>query len=457
MSIDDVVTRMFSTDYKKYDFFTKTKPWHYKRDIIGGVEIETCVQDPDEHELDYYYEETRDSSIKCEEGKRSVEYVTPEPYYIVDILDPETEIGGNTEDIFKHTYPCETTISGRVSCGTHVHMSNNRLSMLKYPFFDKVMRFFWIQYYQPYCIHRFYKYQDRDTNDHYTKISNHTRMGKYEMFNVEPSYENLSEDEGERLFALSRDPGRTWHFEFRGYGEMRSGWTEDNPIAKEYMQVLMNLWYEAEDYYNKHDIANADRVKIFPYERGFPNSKLPILYSIRRLLKPNIEKSIEAIRLFDRPNDKYYTLKVKRMVELKYMEPDEYFAKIKSHSIQDEQFILYLTHQLPDFTFKNYEIESDAPYKEYIQRFQSKKNGFLKITYGNIKIQIIRDLVDKIQDLAFDIENMLQEDFFSSDMDILWKIIQRDTRVYQLHFGYSRYGYARPKNKKRKRRLQLKF
>lgn len=456
MSVEDVVTRMFSTDYKKYDYFTKTKPWEYNPDIIGGIEIETCVQDPDQHDLDFYYEETKDSSIKCEEGKRSVEYVTPEPYSIVDILDPETEIGSNTEDIFKHTYPCERTISGRVSCGTHVHMSNIRLSMLKYPHFDKVMRFFWIQYYQPYCIHRFYKYQDRDTNEDYTKISTHLRMGKYEMFNVEPSYANLSEDEGERLFALSRDPERTWHFEFRGYGEMRSGWTKENPIAKEYMQVLMNLWYEAEDYYNKHNIANADRVKIIPYKRGFPNSQLPILYTIRRLLNPNIEKSIEAIRLFDRPHDKYYKLKQENMVTTEYMNPNKYFGRIKAHNIKERNyFLLYLTHQLPDLDFKVYDLESLGPCAKYIQVIQADE-GVVKFLYGNITLDLVLDLVDKITDLAMEIESIIQDDY--TDIDILWKIVQRDTREYQLHFGYSRFGYARrPRNKKRKRRLKLKF
>ena len=69
---------------------------------------------------------------------------------------------------------------------------------------------------------------------------------------------------------------------------MRTGWTDENPIAKEYIQVLMNMWYEAEDYYHKHHIADADRVRIIPVKGGIPKSQLPVIHTIRRMLDPNI-------------------------------------------------------------------------------------------------------------------------------------------------------------------------
>ena len=157
MSAEDVVTRMFSTEYKDYNFFTSTNTWHYRDDIIGGIEIETCVSTWDPWAVNFYpYEEEEDSSIRCNIGA-AVEFVTRDPYPIVDIMDPSTEIGNATQRIMESeiVYPCDKNSSGRVSCGTHVHMSNDRLTMLKYPHFDKVMRYFWIQYYQPYCLQRF--------------------------------------------------------------------------------------------------------------------------------------------------------------------------------------------------------------------------------------------------------------------------------------------------------------
>ena len=123
MSAQDVVTRMFSTDYKRYDFFTGTKPWDYKKDIIGGIEIETCVREGffiynDGWEEDFYpYEETEDESIKCSKGE-SVEFITQDPYPIVDILDPGTEIGNATDRIMnsEDVYACAKNSSGQVSC-----------------------------------------------------------------------------------------------------------------------------------------------------------------------------------------------------------------------------------------------------------------------------------------------------------------------------------------------------
>jgi hypothetical protein len=436
MSAEDVVTRMFSTDYKRYDFFTGTKSWDYKKDIIGGIEIETCVREgffiyDDGWEEDFYpYEETVDESIKCSKGE-SVEFITQDPYPIVDILDPGTEIGNATERIMnsEDVYACAENSSGRVSCGTHVHMSNTRLTMLKYPHFDKVMRYFWIQYYQPYCLQRFYKFQDRDKNIFYSQISNEIPQGKYEMFNVLPSFKGLPSDKIEMATVISLLPKRTWHFEFRGYGEMRTGWTDENPIAKEYIQVLMNMWYEAEDYYTKHNIADADMVRIIS---GVPKSQ-PVIHTIERML--------------DKPHGRYYKLKHETMETHEYLSPEIHFKKVDYYG--KDSFQLFLTHELPNFDFNDYDMKDIVPFTEDIKAFRSLPNGFYLLVYNNVEME------GNLPDVATDIEQIIQDEF--TDIDIIWKIVQRDTMVFQIHFGYSRFGYARPRNRKRKRRVQLKF
>lgn len=466
------VSRMFTTDYKTYDFFDKgVEKWTYDKDIIGGIEIETCVREglfeyDNGWEEDFYpYEDVDDTSIKCKNGE-AVEYITHDPYPIVDILNPETEVGNATERIMKSedVYACAKNTNGLVSCGTHVHMSNPRLTMLKYPHFDKVMRYLWIQYYQPYCIHRFYKFQDRDKNEDYSKISTHVPRGKYEMFNIRPSYRGLPPDKYEREIAISEDPNRSWHFEFRGYGEMRTGWTDENPIAKEYLQILMNLWYEAELYYKMKNVAEVDRARIIKYPATrLPVTKLPLLYYIRKMVNPDIEETIEAIREFDKPNDSYYRIKLDTQKNIEYMHPNRYFNKLEPQQLyqeiqkryDDKCFQLILTHEFREFDFTDYAIEEILPFATKIQTTVSLPGGFYLIVYKDDVYYV--DVEDYIPDIASDIEELIEDENQFTDIDIMWKTVQRYTMVYQLHFGYNRFGYARPKNKKRKRSLHLKF
>jgi len=76
----------------------------------------------------------------------------------------------------------------------------------------------------------------------YSPISTEKPIGKHEMFNEKPS-ENST----------------FWHFEFRGYGEMRSKW---NTVAKEYLKILMNLWIAAIEYYKRNNIAKVKNVRV---------------------------------------------------------------------------------------------------------------------------------------------------------------------------------------------------
>ncbi len=209
---------MFRTD-KKYD-----------KKTVGGIEIETCVECVD-CDLGPYIA-TEDASIVCKK-KNPVEYITLKPYPIVDIMDKNTEIGRATVRLMERAYGCRS-VEGLVSCGTHVHMSRKGITKEAYPHFHTLMRYLWIAYFQPYCLARFYRFQNRHLNTRYSKLSTEgDRDTKYQMFNELPS----------KL-------GKTWRFEFRGYGEMRSGWGE-NPIAKEYLKILMNMWTVAVQVYDR--------------------------------------------------------------------------------------------------------------------------------------------------------------------------------------------------------------
>jgi hypothetical protein len=127
-------------------------------------------------------------------------------------------------------------------------MSRKGITKENYPNFNVVMRYMWLTYYQPYCLARFYRYQNRYKNEYAEPSSEKDIYEKYQMFNEKHS--------------RSLKPNEDWHFEFRGYGEMLSGWKEDSGAAKEYMRVLMNMWLYAIDYYDKFKLREWDRIEI---------------------------------------------------------------------------------------------------------------------------------------------------------------------------------------------------
>jgi hypothetical protein len=190
---------------------------------------------------------TDDGSIRCSDGLVSIEYITEKPYPIVDIMDDNTKIGKDTNVILNNAYPCASN-KGVVTCGTHVHMSRKGITKEKYPNFNVVVRYMWLTYYQPYCLARFYRYQNRYKNEYAVPSSEEDIYEKYQMFNEKHS--------------IGLKPNEDWHFEFRGYGEMRSGWKEDKGAPKEYMRVLMNMWVYAIDYYETFNLREWDRIEI---------------------------------------------------------------------------------------------------------------------------------------------------------------------------------------------------
>jgi len=208
------------------------KPKEFVVDLTG-IDIEPYVA-------------TKDSSIICGEDTEAVEYITKKPYPIVNIMNGNTTIGKATNKVMNVSNGCSILDNGfeeaRITCGTHVHMSYEGIDKENYPGFNVVMRYLWIAYYQPHCLLQFYGFQNRYKN-RFSSISTDKPLGKNEMFNELPSQESMF-----------------WHFEFRGYGEMRSQW--ENGVAKAYLKTLMNLWITAKDYYEQNNIKGVKDIRI---------------------------------------------------------------------------------------------------------------------------------------------------------------------------------------------------
>tara|TARA_Y100000389_G_scaffold165434_1_gene169625 strand:+ start:1054 stop:3282 length:2229 start_codon:yes stop_codon:yes gene_type:complete len=269
------ITKLFNTS-KRYD-----------KKTVGGIEIETCVKqkyyDPPEGSA---YEATEDGSIECSDGLVSVEYITEDPFPIVDIMDGSTKIGKDTNEIMNNAYPCDTD-EGFVTCGTHVHMSRIGVTKKKYPHFNVLMRYIWLTYYQPYCLARFYRFQNRYKNTYAASSSEKDIYDKYQMFN--------------ETHSRYIQPNEDWHFEFRGYGEMLSGWKEDKGAPKEYMRVLMSMWIFSLAYYDKFALGQYHNL-IIRRENSPPNKKndrklLNILYEFIRKPVPGSVWSSDGIRV----------------------------------------------------------------------------------------------------------------------------------------------------------------
>ena len=241
----------------------------YPRHIKGGLEFETCVKkigDKDYFDpngkiwLDVRYDkiapyiQTKDSSISCS-GKRykGIEFITEKPFPIIDIINNETKIGGATFWLIKHVgRSCAKNESGQVTCGTHVHMSSSKYTKKRYPYFETVMRYLWMQYFQPYFMVTFYKHQKRYSNEFAEQTDVDDGGSKYVMFNTKHTKSYDSE----------------WHFEFRGYGEMLNRWQEIDgcPCGRftghNYLKMLMNLWEATEQLHDRLNLENMSFVEI---------------------------------------------------------------------------------------------------------------------------------------------------------------------------------------------------
>jgi hypothetical protein len=108
------------------------------------------------------------------------------------------------------------------------------------------------------------------------------------MFNENPSFPvnwfNIDHAEGDLESYLEK--GNKWHFEFRGYGEMKSGWgTVYDTKAREYLQILMNLWQEAGRFYVRNNVKAWTFVEIEPGNiYKFNEQKIQRMFLIRHLI-----------------------------------------------------------------------------------------------------------------------------------------------------------------------------
>jgi len=243
---------------------------------IGGVEIETCVdyyklQEADDsiQNLDdinsgllknSFYKATPDGSIRCDPNSWGIEFVA-KPKYLYDVIDaPEDMVydylnkKGDTSKITigsdtKYLLTKLPSYCILKSCGTHVHMSIPVMTKDEYPQFNVVMRYFWLQFYQPIFIAFYDKGMERWKND-YSLFSVPKPRGKYEMFNEYPSKES-----------------NYWHFEIRAFGDVERDWH----LFCEYVSVLMNMWVMAKEFYDNMPKTGK---KIEIYEERLENMNM---------------------------------------------------------------------------------------------------------------------------------------------------------------------------------------
>jgi hypothetical protein len=254
---------------------------------IGGVEIETCVDyyklqeaDGSIQNLDdinrgllknSFYSATVDGSIRCDPNSWGIEFVA-NPKYLYDVIDaPECMVydylkkTGSVDNITigsdtKYLLTGLPTYCLLKSCGTHIHMSIQSMTKMEYPQFNVVMRYFWLQFYQPIFIAYYDKGMERWKND-YSLLSVPKPRGKYEMFNEYPSKES-----------------NYWHFEIRALGDVERDWQ----FFCEYVSLLMNMWVMAKEFYDKMPKTNK-KIEIYEEQlENMNNGQIMEMFLLRR-------------------------------------------------------------------------------------------------------------------------------------------------------------------------------
>lgn len=172
-----------------------------------GIEIEGCFQTQEIEEFTWFHPE-RDSSIRCASRTTPIEYISKK-LSISDLTD--ATFRQEYYQILKENIGCAKNgkQSKYVTCGTHVHLSNQYITKETYPGFPAWFMYMWLQQGQRYFAEKYYRLQSRTTNL-YSKTMTwevFLNLNKYSMVNFRPS---LNEEE------------TAWHLEFRGLGELIS-------------------------------------------------------------------------------------------------------------------------------------------------------------------------------------------------------------------------------------------
>jgi hypothetical protein len=233
-------------------------------EYLFGIEIETCsnspfasktIKDDNNNEIELkYFKKEMDCSIRCNkdsENNYPIEFVSKIFKYKdlaenSDFYNEVKQIVGAGNSCLKRKTKggnIEWSKEKFVSCGTHIHMSNTKITKKEYPDFDKIITYIWIIDYQNDFINKYYLYQNRYKNPQCKKNTlvnfeqnMYDSKSKFRMLNILPSTENTKYNNEE-----------VWHFEFRGLGEI----VGNVEIFKKYIYDLISFWNDSVLIYKK--------------------------------------------------------------------------------------------------------------------------------------------------------------------------------------------------------------
>ena len=422
----------------------------YSKDIIGGLEIETCVnidhlktlvdEDNEDSDVDFDnadewgvvpldidyngivpYMVTEDSSVVCDYGEKAVEFVTHEPYPIVDIMNRKERIGAATHYILSEVSKWCGWVGSKSSCGTHVHMSGP-WTIENYPYFDKCMRYLWIQYFQPYFVTKFYAHQDRFKNTEYARLSDNKPIGKYEMFNVSPTNKRYD------IY---------WHFEFRGYGEMIGRWDDEGHNRLEghqYLKMLMNLWEATAKLHDKLKLNEMAMVKIErqdffrPMYNGITSDKV-------------WTKLFEVRKLMQLASPEYVGTDIRRKINLligTFKTKPDAIATFNKNALVHAN-VSYDTYRLRFGKNQEYEFNTPAPVplKKQLGTYYTY---IIHITWNPDLRLLMLDAVSGRWNINYKIDEILKN---LSSIKLIWDMFGRDDKDEQ-----NKYMYAFSRKKK---------
>ena len=197
-----------------------------------GIELETCVAehlltDAANAKIREHFLRVSDGSIECRSSDlKPIEFVYHGTFGIRD-LDQDS-VRSAFDEISHISSPCANE-----TCGTHVHMSDKRTTLRKYPDFRDHLQKVWMKH-QSEMSQMFY--QGRVFNDYCknnTAVCDPGEFSKYQKLNLRPSVDAADDD-------------APIHVEFRGWGaSIRPGDDFPLPNLRRYLDFLIIIWNEA--------------------------------------------------------------------------------------------------------------------------------------------------------------------------------------------------------------------
>lgn len=200
-----------------------------------GIELETCMSfDFDMHEdaqfIKSVFMRTHDDSIDCNWQSFATEFVSRRPFQFQDLESENIKRAFN--GIAKMSHPCSDD-----TCGTHVHMSHQDVTLRTHPKFMAALQVVWLRR-QREMNDKFYRGRvfNRYCHNNFDVCMDAKDAGKYFKLNIKPTFDK-------KYGATIDSP---IHVEFRGWGAiLRKGEPFPFDKLKEYLQYLMVIWNEA--------------------------------------------------------------------------------------------------------------------------------------------------------------------------------------------------------------------